>query len=84
VPALVLVGSETSEAFKASAEIVAGALPHAHVEILEGQAHGADNFAPELVAVLVGGVGSGTYWPRALAARMPGTCRQEGSAARRV
>lgn len=50
VPALVLVGSETSEAFKASAEIVAGALPAAHITILPGQAHGAEMSAPEVVA----------------------------------
>ncbi len=50
VPALVLVGTDTPEAFTASAEIVAAAVPDARVTILEGQGHGAEVFAPQLVA----------------------------------
>ncbi len=49
-PALVLVGSDTPEAFQASAEVVAAALPDARVAVLEGQGHGAEMFAPGVVA----------------------------------
>jgi pimeloyl-ACP methyl ester carboxylesterase len=50
VPALVLVGGETAAPFRTDAEAVADALPNARVAVLEGQAHGAEMFAPELVA----------------------------------
>ena len=53
VPSLVLVGSETPEPFRASAEVIAAALPEARLEILGGQAHGAELFAPEVVAEAV-------------------------------
>ena len=53
VPALVLVGSETSEAFKDSAQVVAAALPDARVVTLEGQAHAAEMFALQVVAEAV-------------------------------
>ena len=53
VPALVLVGSETPESFRASAEVVAAALADARVRTLEGQGHGAEMFAPEMVAEAV-------------------------------
>lgn len=53
VPTLVLVGSDTPEVFKADAEAVAAALPNARVTLLEGQAHGAEVFAPAVVAEAV-------------------------------
>ena len=49
-PALMLVGSDTAEAFQTSAEVVAAALPDARVAVLEGQGHGAEMFAPGVVA----------------------------------
>jgi len=50
VPALLLVGGTTPEPFKKSAATVASALPNAHTIVLEWQGHGAEMFAPELVA----------------------------------
>ncbi len=49
VPTLLLIGSE-SPTWKHEAGIVADALPDARIAVLEGQAHAADLFAPELVA----------------------------------
>jgi pimeloyl-ACP methyl ester carboxylesterase len=49
-PALVLVGSETPRPYRESAEAVVAALPNAKRGILQGQGHGAEMFAPELVA----------------------------------
>jgi pimeloyl-ACP methyl ester carboxylesterase len=49
-PALVLVGSETPRPYRESAEAVVAALPNAKRVILQGQGHGAEMFAPELVA----------------------------------
>jgi pimeloyl-ACP methyl ester carboxylesterase len=49
-PALVLVGSETPSPYRDSADAVAATLPHAKRVILEGQGHGAEMFAPELVS----------------------------------
>jgi pimeloyl-ACP methyl ester carboxylesterase len=50
VPSIVLIGSETPDRFRASSEAVAAALPQARVALLEGQGHGAELLAPELVA----------------------------------
>jgi pimeloyl-ACP methyl ester carboxylesterase len=50
VPVLVVIGSETPEPFKVSAEMVAAALPDARVTILEGQGHAAEMLAPQVVA----------------------------------
>lgn len=50
VPTLVLVGGDTPPAFRASAEKVASTLPNATLVVLPGQGHGAELFAPELVA----------------------------------
>jgi pimeloyl-ACP methyl ester carboxylesterase len=50
VPTLVLVGGDTPPPFRESAQAVAGALPDARVELLPRQGHGAELFAPELVA----------------------------------
>ncbi len=50
VPALLLVGGATPEPFKKSAATVASALPNARISILEGQHHGAEMFAPDVVA----------------------------------
>jgi pimeloyl-ACP methyl ester carboxylesterase len=50
VPTLVLVGGDTPEAYKVSAEAVARSLPAARVVILDGQGHGAEMFAPAVVA----------------------------------
>jgi pimeloyl-ACP methyl ester carboxylesterase len=49
-PTLVLAGSETPRPYRDSAEAVAAALPNAQRVILEGQGHGAEMFAPELVS----------------------------------
>jgi pimeloyl-ACP methyl ester carboxylesterase len=49
-PSLVLVGSETPRPYRANAETVAAALRDAELAILEGQGHGAEMFAPEVVA----------------------------------
>jgi pimeloyl-ACP methyl ester carboxylesterase len=48
VPTLLLVGGV--ETLDWQADVVAERLPDARVEVLEGQAHGADLIAPELVA----------------------------------
>ena len=50
VPALVMIGGETPEPFRVGAQHVADTLPHASVAVLEGQGHGAELFAPALVA----------------------------------
>jgi pimeloyl-ACP methyl ester carboxylesterase len=50
VPALLLVGSDSPEIFKKSAEIVHAALPSSRVHELPGQQHLADLMAPEMVA----------------------------------
>jgi pimeloyl-ACP methyl ester carboxylesterase len=49
VPTLVLVGSETPRPYRDSAEAVKDLLPNAERVTLEGQGHGAEMFAPELV-----------------------------------
>lgn len=49
-PTLVLVGGDTSDVFQASAETVAKTMPDARITVIDGQAHGAELFAPELVA----------------------------------
>lgn len=49
-PTLILVGGDTPDAYKASAETVATELPNANLATLEGQGHGAELFAPEAVA----------------------------------
>ena len=49
VPTLLLVGSETPT-WSTQAETVAAALPNARIEVLQGQGHVADLFAPEVVA----------------------------------
>ena len=48
--ALVLVGGETSHPYRDNAQAVAAALPNAALAVLDGQGHGAEMFAPELVA----------------------------------
>jgi pimeloyl-ACP methyl ester carboxylesterase len=55
VPALVLVGGETSQPFKDSAEAVTSRLRRAELEVVDGQGHGAEIFAAELVAEKVRG-----------------------------
>jgi pimeloyl-ACP methyl ester carboxylesterase len=50
VPSLILVGDATPGPFQASSKTVASALPDARVSILEGQHHGAEMFAPDVVA----------------------------------
>ncbi len=49
VPTLLLIGSD-SPAWGPEAETVAAAIPDACVEVLDGQGHVADLFAPELVS----------------------------------
>jgi pimeloyl-ACP methyl ester carboxylesterase len=49
VPTLLLVGTETRQ-WNTQAETVAAALPNARIEVLQGQGHVADLFAPEMVA----------------------------------
>jgi pimeloyl-ACP methyl ester carboxylesterase len=49
IPTLLLSGSESPDWYP-EVEIVAAALPDARIEILEGQGHGADITAPEMVA----------------------------------
>jgi pimeloyl-ACP methyl ester carboxylesterase len=50
VPTLMLVGSESPEWARRSTEAYAAAIPGAVVVTLEGQGHGANSAAPELVA----------------------------------
>jgi pimeloyl-ACP methyl ester carboxylesterase len=50
IPALVLVGGETPPPYRDNAKAVAAALPDATLAVLDGQGHGAEMFAPELVA----------------------------------
>jgi pimeloyl-ACP methyl ester carboxylesterase len=50
VPTLLLVGSESPEIFKQSAELVQSTLSNARVRELPGQEHLADIMAPEMVA----------------------------------
>jgi pimeloyl-ACP methyl ester carboxylesterase len=52
-PALILVGGATPAPFRASAEAVAAVLPNARLTVLVGQHHGAELFAPEVVAETV-------------------------------
>lgn len=59
VPVLLLVGGESTEAGKADPEVVAAALPHARIRVLDGQAHLAylgdpDGFAATVLAFLRG------------------------------
>jgi pimeloyl-ACP methyl ester carboxylesterase len=49
-PTLVLIGGETPKPFKVSADAWASALPNAKLNHLEGQGHGAEMFAPRVVA----------------------------------
>ena len=49
VPTLLLVGSETP-AWNSQVDRVAAALPNAHIEVLQGQGHIADLFAPEMIS----------------------------------
>lgn len=49
-PTLVLVGGATPEPFRASAQAVATAVPDARLTVLDGQHHGAELFAPDIVA----------------------------------
>jgi pimeloyl-ACP methyl ester carboxylesterase len=50
VPSLVLVGSETPHAYRRSAEDMVYLLLDSELIILAGQGHGAEMFAPQLVA----------------------------------
>lgn len=50
VPALVLVGSETPTTYRAAAGTVADTLPDGRLTVIEGQGHGAELLAPEVVA----------------------------------
>jgi pimeloyl-ACP methyl ester carboxylesterase len=49
-PTLLLVGSESPDAYRASAEAVAAAVPDVRMVLLEGQGHAADLLAPALFA----------------------------------
>ena len=49
-PTLVLVGSDTPGPYRENAETVAALLPDANLVVLEGQGHGAEMFAPDVVA----------------------------------
>jgi pimeloyl-ACP methyl ester carboxylesterase len=49
-PTLVLLGDQTPEAYLRSAEAVVEAVPNARLTLLEGQNHGAEMFAPAVVA----------------------------------
>jgi len=49
-PTLVLLGDQTSEAYLRSSEAVVEAVPSARLILLEGQNHGAEMFAPAVVA----------------------------------
>ena len=53
VPVLMLEGSQTPEGFKSGTRVVAGLLPDARVEVLDGHGHTADVLGPEIVASLV-------------------------------
>ena len=50
VPTLVLVASDSPEAFGVCARNVVDAMPDARATVLEGQGHGAEMFAPQVVA----------------------------------
>jgi pimeloyl-ACP methyl ester carboxylesterase len=50
IPTLLLVGSESPEHLSVGAETLSAVLPDARIAVLEGQGHGADLLAPELVA----------------------------------
>jgi pimeloyl-ACP methyl ester carboxylesterase len=52
-PTLVLLGDQTPEAYLRSAQAVVRAVPDARLVLLEGQNHGAEMFAPEIVAEAV-------------------------------
>jgi pimeloyl-ACP methyl ester carboxylesterase len=49
-PTLVLLGDQTPKAYLRSSEAVVEALPSARLILLEGQNHGAEMFAPAVVA----------------------------------
>ena len=49
-PTLLLTGSDSPDPAAAEADVVAGAMPDARVEVLEGQQHVADVLAPEVFA----------------------------------
>jgi len=53
IPTLLLVGSESPEGFKASADLVASAIRGSRLEVLQGHRHFAHNTAPELFAAAV-------------------------------
>jgi pimeloyl-ACP methyl ester carboxylesterase len=50
VPTLVLVAGESPELFQVCAQNVVAALPDGRSAVLDGQGHGAEMFAPEVVA----------------------------------
>jgi pimeloyl-ACP methyl ester carboxylesterase len=50
VPTLVLVASGSPELFQVCAQNVVGAMPDGRSVVLDGQGHGAELFAPEVVA----------------------------------
>jgi pimeloyl-ACP methyl ester carboxylesterase len=50
VPTLVLLGDQTPEAYLRSSEAVVEAVPNARLNLLEGKNHGAEMFAPAVVA----------------------------------
>jgi pimeloyl-ACP methyl ester carboxylesterase len=50
VPVLLVVGEESSDPARAYVDAVCSALPDARIEVLEGQGHVADVFAPEMFA----------------------------------
>lgn len=50
IPTLLLIGSDSPDPAAAEVEIVAGAMPNAQIEVLDGQQHAADVLVPEVVA----------------------------------
>ena len=50
VPVLMLTGSDSPDPAAAEVEIVAGAMPDARIEVLDGQQHVADVLVPEVFA----------------------------------
>ena len=50
VPTLMLIGSDSPDPAAAEVEIVAGAMPNARIEVLDGQQHVADVLAPDVFA----------------------------------
>jgi pimeloyl-ACP methyl ester carboxylesterase len=54
MPTLLLLGSESPDADKFDAEMLAATLPHASIALLDGQGHQATQTAPDLFIRIVG------------------------------